>query len=66
MGMSADQVGRMSLWQFTACVDGWMAVNSPDKPGEDVLSPEEAAQIARTIDEPAVWENCPWRPISNA
>lgn len=30
MGFSPEQVGRMSLYQFAACVDGFNAANSAD------------------------------------
>ena len=30
MGFSPEQVGRMSLWQFFACADGWARANSPE------------------------------------
>ena len=33
MGFAPDQVDRMSLWQFVACVDGWKTANGvEDKP----------------------------------
>lgn len=33
MGFAPDQVDRMSLWQFIACLDGWKAANgAEDKP----------------------------------
>jgi hypothetical protein len=28
MGLSPQQVGEMSLWQFMACADGWVRANS--------------------------------------
>jgi hypothetical protein len=30
IGFSPEQVGRMSLFQFAACVDGFNAAHSPD------------------------------------
>lgn len=30
MGFTPEQVGRMSLWQFMACADGWARSNSPE------------------------------------
>jgi hypothetical protein len=35
MGFAPEQVGRMSLYQFAACVDGFNRANS----GEDSLEP---------------------------
>lgn len=32
MGFSPQQVGRMTLWQFFACIDGFVTANSPEKP----------------------------------
>lgn len=30
MGYAPEQVGRMSLWQFFACADGWARANVPE------------------------------------
>jgi hypothetical protein len=30
MGFTPEQVGRMSLWQFFACGDGWARANVPE------------------------------------
>lgn len=30
MGMSAAEVGRLSLWQFNAQADGWQRANGGD------------------------------------
>ncbi len=30
MGFSPDQIGRMSLYQYAACVDGWNAAHSSE------------------------------------
>lgn len=30
MGFTPEQVGRMSLWQFLACGDGWARANNPE------------------------------------
>ena len=31
MGFTPEQIGRMSLYQFAACVDGVNKANSPDE-----------------------------------
>jgi hypothetical protein len=31
MGLSPDQVGRMSLWQFATVVEGWNAAHRSEE-----------------------------------
>ncbi len=31
MGFAPDQVDRMSLWQFMACLDGWKAAHGVEE-----------------------------------
>lgn len=30
MGFTPQQIGRMSVWQYLAAVDGFIAANNPD------------------------------------
>lgn len=46
MGFSPEQVGRMSLFQFAACVDGFNKANSPDDAPEAPTDDEFKAAVA--------------------
>jgi hypothetical protein len=39
MGFAPSQVDAMSLWEFLACREGWIAANSP--PENPAPTPEE-------------------------
>ena len=41
MGFSPREVGDMSLWEFTACTEGWVAAHSPEEQKASSLSEEE-------------------------
>lgn len=46
MGFSPDQVGRMSLFQYAACVDGWNKAQNPDAVDPPSADEFEAAKAA--------------------
>ena len=43
----------MSLWEFAAAFGGYIKANSP--PDEQGLTSEQAASLAASLEEPAVW-----------
>jgi hypothetical protein len=55
MGFTPAQVGEMSLWQFTACWQGWRRANSAEDgegSGPAAPSPEDhmaALAFARSV-----------------
>ena len=40
----------MSLWQFTACVDGWSKANGAETPAEPLSDEEHDALLAKFAD----------------
>lgn len=50
MGFAPEQVDRMSLWQFAACVAAWNRANSPEPPGAGPMSDREFAAAAALIE----------------
>lgn len=50
MGFSPEQVGRMSLYQFAACVDGFNRANNPDKTDPPTAEEFAAAKAAHGDD----------------
>lgn len=47
MGFAPDQVDRMSLWQFLACVDGWKTANGVEERPEAPSPDEYRDMVAR-------------------
>ena len=43
MGFTPQQVGRMSVWQYLAALDGYVAANNPD--AAKSLTDEEADEL---------------------
>lgn len=43
MGLAPVDVDRMSLWEFTACVDGWNRAHGDGKPPPPTEDEFEAA-----------------------
>lgn len=54
--MGHTEVGRMSLWEYAASVEGWNRAQSPEEL-PDKLSASEADALAGLLDEPPVWAN---------
>lgn len=48
MGLSPQQIGAMSLWQFMACADGWARANSPD--GDKLTNDDDEAGVRAMFD----------------
>lgn len=44
MGFTPQQVGEMSVWQYMAALDGYVAANTPE--GERGLSKAEEDELA--------------------
>jgi hypothetical protein len=41
MGFTPNQMRAMSLWEYTACLDGWRKAHEPtDKAEDDGMTPE--------------------------
>lgn len=50
MGFTPQQVGAMSLWQFHAAVNGYVAAHTPKD--KQSLSDDEAEELYNWITEP--------------
>lgn len=51
MGFTVPQIHEMSLWQFMAQVDGYVAANSPEGEKGGTLSDAEINDLAKFMDE---------------
>ncbi len=47
MGFTPEQVDRMSLWQFVACLDGWKAANGVEEKPEPPSAEEFRDMVER-------------------
>lgn len=50
MGFSPEQTGRMSLWQFNAAFDGWLAAHRGHSTMDEKTFDELAAMLDREIE----------------
>ena len=47
MGFTPQQVGKMTLWQFNCCVEGYLKANSPEEKPEAPSDQEFDAMLKR-------------------
>jgi len=47
MGFTPQQVGKMSVWQFIAAVDGYVAANTPED--DKSLTQKEKDELAEWL-----------------
>lgn len=56
MQMPISEIRNLSLWQYTAVVQGWNEANKTEGENEP-LSEEEELALFKALEEPPIWLN---------